>query len=61
MAIPSRTVNRPPEPQEKVNEVSDWVAQSRQWDTDRAAMQREIETLRAELKAVSTGNQTTET
>ncbi|WP_257252505.1 MULTISPECIES: hypothetical protein [unclassified Endozoicomonas] len=47
--------------QEKVNELSAFVAQSRQWDTDRAAMQREIETLRAELKAVSIGNQTTET
>ncbi|WP_257274385.1 hypothetical protein, partial [Endozoicomonas sp. SESOKO4] len=35
--------------------------QSRQWDADRAAMEREIETLRAKLRALSMDEQTTET
>ncbi|WP_257252508.1 MULTISPECIES: hypothetical protein [unclassified Endozoicomonas] len=35
--------------------------QSRQWDADRAAMEREIETLRTKLRALSMDEQTTET
>ncbi|WP_257281185.1 MULTISPECIES: hypothetical protein [unclassified Endozoicomonas] len=47
--------------QAKEDEASSRVAQSRQWATDRAVMEREIETLRAELRALSMGSQTTET
>ncbi|WP_448215492.1 hypothetical protein [Endozoicomonas sp. 2B-B] len=36
-------------------------AQSRQWDIDRAAMEREIETLRTNLRALSVNNQTAKT
>ncbi|WP_257292119.1 hypothetical protein [Endozoicomonas sp. ONNA1] len=45
----------------KEDEVNTLAAQSRQFDTDKAAMEREIETLRAELRALSVGSQTTET
>ncbi|WP_422139708.1 hypothetical protein [Endozoicomonas sp. ALC020] len=36
-------------------------AQSRQWDIDRAAMEREIETLRTSLRALSVNNPTAKT
>ncbi|WP_422473539.1 hypothetical protein [Endozoicomonas sp. ALB032] len=34
--------------QQKEDEVTAWVNRSRQWETDRAALEREIETLRAQ-------------